>query len=44
MLNINYKLALITMCGALLAGGSNASDASQHWSPYYDYSGLILGD
>ena len=28
MLNITYKLALITMCGAFLAAGSNASDAS----------------
>jgi hypothetical protein len=28
MLNITYKLALVTMCGALLAAGSNASDAS----------------
>jgi hypothetical protein len=28
MLNITYKLSFFTMCGALLAGGFNASDAS----------------
>lgn len=32
MRNITYKLALFTMCGALLAAGSNASDASNAYN------------
>ena len=32
MPNISYKLALFTMCGALLAAGSNASDASNAYN------------